>query len=747
MNLDQVLQTFLMEAGELLQAMEEALLNLESEPDDKEAIGAVFRAAHTIKGSAGLFGLDPIISFTHVAENVLDKVRIGELVVDSNLIALLLSVGDHIGELVKQVAAQGGEPDATTLANGETLQQKLCAYLDGPSHNSAPLAQTAVAMERETPLQSCGGGLVVSDTWHISLRFEQDVLKNGMDPLSFIRYLATLGEIVSVVTLPDAMPAANEMDPECSYLGFELDFRSEADKATIEGVFEFVREDCSLRILPPHSLAEEYLRLISELPEDNARLGEMLIKSGAVTQKELDQVLMRQALRQSCAEDSPSDNDRTPVPPLGELLVEQGVVQRELVDAALNKQKQARDNKAQESRYIRVHADKLDELINLVGELVIAGASTGMLAQRSRDMQLLEATSTMSRLVEEIRDGALQLRMVQISETFNRFQRVVRDMSKDLGKEIGLEIGGGETELDKSVVEKIGDPLMHLVRNAMDHGIESAELRQQRGKPAKGTVKLNAYHESGSIVIEVGDDGGGLNREKLLVKAIKRGLVSPNQNLSDQEVYGLIFEAGFSTAEAVTNISGRGVGMDVVRRNIEALRGMIEIDSAVGVGTTMKIRLPLTLAIIDGFLMDVGGSSFVVPLDLVMECVQLNEAERRETRESNYINLRGTVLPLLRLRQLFEIQGKPCRRENIVVVQYGGQKTGLVVDDLLGEFQTVIKPLGKLFSHLRGISGSTILGSGEVALILDVPALVQEVASGDMQRLAQVGQKHISASA
>lgn len=736
MNMDQALQTFLVEARELLQAMEEALLNLESEPDDKEAIGAVFRAAHTIKGSAGLFGLDPIVAFTHVAENVLDKVRNGEIAVDSDLIALLLSAGDHIGDLVEQVAAQGGDPDAATLTRGEALLQKLRTYL-GAGTESVAVTRASMPAEHDVPLQSCGGGLVESDTWHISLRFGQDVLKNGMDPLSFIRYLATLGEIVSVTTLPDAMPVADEMDPECSYLGFELDFRSDADKATIEGVFEFVRDDCNLRILPPHSLVTEYIQLISELPEDNARLGEMLIKAGAVTQKELDEVLMCQVMRQARAEDSSGDDAPPVAQPLGELLVEQGVVQRELVDAALGKQKQSRDNKAQESRYIRVHADKLDELINLVGELVIASASTGLLAQRTRDMQLHEATSTMSRLVEEIRDGALQLRMVQIGESFNRFHRVVRDVSKDLGKEIGLSISGGETELDKSVVEKIGDPLMHLVRNSMDHGIESAQLRQQRGKPAKGTVMLNAYHESGSIVIEVSDDGGGLNRDKLLAKGIERGLVSPNQNLTDQEVYGLIFEAGFSTAEAVTNISGRGVGMDVVRRNIEALRGMIEIDSEQGIGTTIRIRLPLTLAIIDGFLLGVGSASYVVPLDMVMECLELSDAERQETRERNYINLRGTVLPFIRLREHFREQGKASRRENIVVVQYAGQKAGLVVDELMGEFQTVIKPLGKIFGNLKGISGSTILGSGEVALILDVPALIQRAVNQEGLALGQ----------
>lgn len=489
--------------------------------------------------------------------------------------------------------------------------------------------------------------------------------------------------------------------------------------------------------MPPHSRIEEYIQLINDLPEDKIRLGEILINSGAVTQKELDEMLLCQTLRVVAAESAPAGEIVPPVPPLGEILVQEGMVQKELVDAALEKQKQARESKAQESRFIRVHADKLDDLINLVGELVIASASASLLAQRSRDTVLHEATSTMSRLVEEIRDGALQLRMVQIGETFSRFHRVVHDVAKELGKEIGLEIGGGDTELDKSVVEKIGDPLMHLVRNAMDHGIEPAEVRRQRGKPTKGTVRLNAYHESGSIVIEVGDDGGGLNREKILAKALERGLVVPNHNLADQEIYGLIFEAGFSTAEAVTNLSGRGVGMDVVRRNIEALRGTIEIDSAPGVGTNMKIRLPLTLAIIDGFLMGVGSASYVVPLDMVVECIELTEAERQETRERSYISLRGTVLPFIRLRDHFREQGKAGRRENIVVVQYAGQRAGLVVDELMGEFQTVIKPLGKIFGNLKGVSGSTILGSGEVALILDVPALIQRAVNLEAKSVGQ----------
>ncbi|MBS4099594.1 MAG: chemotaxis protein CheA [Sulfuricella sp.] len=731
MDMEQALQTFLAESRELLQAMEEGLLNLESQPDDSEAIGAVFRAAHTIKGSAGLFGLDDIVAFTHVAENLLDKVRSGSVPIDANLIAVLLESGDHIGALVDRVAENRTTLDEATRLSGEALLTNLRTFLSAgapqsPTASAPPPPGAGVPVEHQSDVQSCGGGPVGSDSWHISLRFGHDVLKSGMDPLSFIRYLATLGEIVSVATLPDAMPTADSMDAECCYLGFEIDLKSDADKAAIEGVFEFVRDECNLRILPPHSRIEEFIQLINELPEDKVRLGEILINSGVVTQKERDEMLLCQSMRAAVSETLATPSEAAPVPPLGEMLVREGFVQKELVDAALEKQKQARDNKAQENKYIRVHADKLDSLINLVGELVITGAAAGLQAKRLRDAPLLETTSSMSRLVEEIRDGALQLRMVQIGETFSRFNRVVRDVGKELGKDIGLVIGGAETELDKSVVEKIGDPLMHLVRNSMDHGIEPAEVRGSRGKPAKGTVRLNAFHESGSIVIEVGDDGGGLKREKILAKALEKGLVTPNQVLTDKEVYALIFEAGFSTAEAVTNLSGRGVGMDVVRRNIEALRGTVEIDSREMVGTTMRIRLPLTLAIIDGFMMGVGSETYVAPLDMVMECLELNPAQRLETRTHSYIELRGGVLPVIRLRDHFRSQGKIGKRENVVVVQYAGQLAGLVVDELMGEYQTVIKPLGKLFGNLKGIGGSTILGSGEVALLLDIPALIQD---------------------
>ncbi|MBS4096821.1 MAG: chemotaxis protein CheA [Sulfuricella sp.] len=710
MNLDQAKQTFVEESRDLLQNMEDILLRVESDGVNEEDINAIFRTAHTIKGSAGLFGLDYVVSFTHAVENLLDKIRDGEIAIAGELIALLLASCDHMRVLVDCVAAaDGAEPAAEITAQGDALIVKLRAHSGAAA---VPAVQVAPAQAGREHAVAEGG--VAADTWHISLRFGPEVLRNGMDPLSFLRYLGTLGELVSVATLLDGMPAAAEMDAESCYLGFEIDFRGEVSKTSLENVFEFVRDDCRVNILPPHSRIVEYLRLVAELPESAERLGEILVASGALTRSELAEALTCQRGQDVVAQ------------PLGEIIVQQGFVQKPVVEAALEKQKQVRDSKTQESHFIRVHADKLDLLINLVGELVIAGASANLLAQRAGQAALQEATSVMSRLVEEIRDGALRLRMVEIGDTFHRFQRVVRDVSQELGKEIELVISGAETELDKTVVEKIGDPLMHLVRNAIDHGIESAAVREAKGKKAKGTLRLNAFHDSGSIVIEVADDGGGLNRDRILHKALEQGLVSAGQSPTDQEIFNLVFEAGFSTADKVTNLSGRGVGMDVVRRNIEALRGTVEIGSEAGQGTTVKIRLPLTLAIIDGFLVGVGKSAYVVPLDMVLECVELSEADRKATREHNYINLRGEVLPFLRLRDQFELEEAQARRENIVVVHYAGEKAGLVVDELMGEFQTVIKPLSTLFSNLKGISGSTILGSGEVALILDVPSLVQQ---------------------
>jgi len=728
MNLDQALITYLAESRELLQDMEDSLLRIESESEQVEIINAIFRAAHTIKGSGGLFSLHEIVAFTHVVESVLDRLRADELKIEPDLVALLLECGDHIGTLLDQVSGGSVAAGSAEVLEqrvqiaGDELIDRLSHYL-GIDKNMRKTKPASVPQTSEARVESMGSDTIGNDNWHISVRFGRDVLRNGMDPLSFVRYLGKLGEIVNMNTLCDAMPALDALDPEACYLAFEINFKSKADKVTIEEVFEFVREDSSIRILPPRSRVGDFVALISELPEEQMRLGEILVRCGTLTQHELDLVLELQA-----------QSIKTGGRQIGEITIDQGLAQAVVVNAALEKQKQVNEKKARENSFIRVDAERLDALINLVGELVIASASAALQSQREGATLLQEATSNITRLVEEVRDNALKLRMVQIGETFKRFNRVVRDVSKELGKDIELVVTGGETELDKTVVEKISDPLTHLVRNSMDHGIEPAEVRAAKGKPVKGTLSLNAYHDSGSIVIEVSDDGGGLNKEKILQKAIERGLVPAGQSLSDREIYNLIFEAGFSTAEQVSNISGRGVGMDVVRRNIQALRGTVELDSEAGVGTIVRIRLPLTLAIIDGFLVGVGESAYVVPLEMVLECVELTEAEKQSLDQRAYVNLRGEVLPFIRLRDHFGLNGQNGRRENIVVVKYGEQKAGFVVDKLMGEFQTVIKPLGKMFTSLKGIGGSTILGTGEVALILDVPALIRQASVRDAER-------------
>ncbi|MDR3370332.1 chemotaxis protein CheA [Rhodoferax sp.] len=716
MDMDDALELFIVESRELLEDMEAALLAIEGADDKSEMVNAIFRAAHTIKGSSGLFSLDHVVAFTHVVESVLDKVRAGQVELADKLVALLLACCDHIGSLIDGVAAgeQAGTPELQ--AQGEPLVTQLRAYLESAKVEASTTQTNAADTSRQVPtaeteqvqrIDGNTGNTANADHWHISLRFGPDVLRNGMDPLSFIRYLGTMGKVVAIETVTDALPDPEHMDPELCYLGFEIAFQSAADKAAIEQVFEFVRDDCRLVILPPHSLISDYVNLINLQQGEAARLGDMLVRCGTLTTQELDMALNSQS-------DEPDKQ-------IGRILVEQGSVQPEVVEAALSKQKQVKEMGAAESKSIRVDADKLDQLINLVGELIIAGASVNMIAHRAKVIELQEATSKLSTLVEEVRDSALQLRMVRIGATFSRFQRVVHDVSRDLGKDIALVIDGEDTELDKTVVEKIGDPLMHLVRNSMDHGIESAEVRADRGKPAQGSLKLNAYHDSGAIVITVQDDGGGLKRDKILAKAIERGLIEAGHHLSDAEVYALIFEPGFSTAEKVTNLSGRGVGLDVVKRNITALRGTVGITSEEGVGTTVTVRLPLTLAIIDGFLVGLGKSVYAIPLDMIEECIAFSAEPGHD-----YTNLRGEVLPFIRLRELFSLPGTAAKGENIVVLKHAGQKAGLVVDTLLGEFQTVIKPLGQMFAQSPCISGSTILGSGDVALILDVPALVRQ---------------------
>lgn len=724
---DDSLQIFSDEAEDLLGVAEQALLNLDTldnETDTLDGINDLFRTFHTIKGAAGLFGLDAIVDFTHVVESVLGKVREGQLTVDEDMVSIFLLSRDHLENLVSNALGREEENSDKLKLTDSTLVERLNGYLGTSSSNKESADATQAADVAEQNVEG-----VVNKDWHLSLRFGLNALRNGMDPASFIGFLRNIGEIKSVTLIEDAIPQWSEFDPENCYLGFEIVLIAPgAKKETIEEVFEFVQDDCQISILPPHSHIDTYVKMIEGLPEKDMRIGDILVACGALTVQEKDNALNAQ---DKITDEVTAGVVEQQVPPLGEVAVKQQVVQQEVVDAALKKQKDYKQENISAQQTIRVNALKLENLVNLVGELVIGSANSEINARRLADASLNEATENLLRLVEEVRDTVLGLRMVQIGETFNRYKRVVREVSRETGKDIDLHISGAETELDKTLIEKIGDPLMHLVRNSIDHGIESPDKRQAAGKPAKGSVHLDAFHDSGSIVIQIKDDGGGLSKEKILNKALDKGLVQEGQPLSDHEIYRLIFEAGFSTADTVSNLSGRGVGMDVVRRNIESLRGHVEIESEEGSGTTISIRLPLTLAIIDGFQVRVGDAQYIVPLDMVDECIELNESLRGKDGQANYVNLRGEILPFMHLGDIFGSSNEKDakHRDNIVVVQFAGKKAGFVVDELLGEHQTVIKPLGKVFQHLKGISGATILGSGEVAMIIDIPEMVNRVIS------------------
>jgi len=652
LNFGDVAKEFYTESMELLDDMENSIIAIRENGADEERINAIFRAAHTIKGVCGMYDVSYIVRFTHIAENLLDYVRNGELQLSYELGELLLASKDHIQNLVEfAVASQNTQELPQTLKEvSDTLSNALCASM--PSKTSACALVTKETDEAKRKTDSA--------RWRMNIVFGSNIMEQGFEPASFLAYLRKNSTLFSAVVNLSALPLLRELEPTLCYVGFDILFTTEMSKAEILDVFEFVADDCKIEL-----------------------------------------------------KDEPILETNTPLP---------SAVKEESPKAPAQAS-QVIATAPQASYTIRVDAEKIDRLINLIGEMVIANANVVQQSIDIKNSDLIESVSIVSRMLEDVRESAMQIRMVQIGETFNKFKRIVMDISKKLDKEIELIIKGGETELDKTVIEKITDPLVHIIRNALDHGIEAPADRGFKNK--KGTVILNAYHDAGTVVIEISDDGRGLDKELLYQKGVENGLIEEGVNPSEQEIFKLILQPGFSTAFTITDLSGRGVGMDVVSKNIEALRGSIEIKSIKGEGTNFIIRLPLTLAIIDGFLVKVGETFYVAPLDMVVECIELDEIEKEEMRGNNYIDLRGAILPLLNIREFFDEKKVGNVRTNILVTHYAGKRYGFIVDELFGEFQTVIKPLGKIFAALRGISGATILGSGKVALILDVPALIK----------------------
>ncbi len=728
-----VRKIYFTESRELLDSFEMSLLTLEKENSDEESINAIFRAAHTIKGNSGMFGYSRIGDFTHVLENVLTEVRKGQIGITSDITGLLFECHDFLLRLLYHYENDESAPlDDDTEGEFKKLVIQLNLIL--------PIDKTEMQSEKNE--NNAGYGVfetfdsvipdemsVRNDCWHISLRFSENVFRNGLDPYSFINCLNGKGEIVNIRTIYDNMPCGGHMEPDLCYLGFEIDFFSNISKNEINDIFFFVKDDCDIRILPPNTGISDYVQLIENLPEKPMRIGEMLREIGSLTDRELEKALELQSQFEGIKDQSPEETL------VGNILVKEKMIQKNILEAAISKQDNIKKRTESNRKLIRVDSEKLDQLINLIGELVITGSNVKQISETEEKLGISKAVTDMSKLIEEIRGSTMGIRMVPIGETFSRFERVVRDLSREKGKNIVLNIVGGETELDKTLIDKISDPLIHLIRNSVDHGIGVPVDREKAGKPVTGTLTLNAFHETGSIVIEVSDDGDGLDRDGILKKALELGLAKEDQIFTDYEIFQFIFQPGFSTAAEVSNTSGRGVGMDVVKRTIESLRGTILLESGRGTGTTVRIHLPLTLAIIDGFMVRLADSFYVLPLAMVTECTDIDKSELISKEGGNYINLRGDVLPFMRMRKFLMEPGEEPDKPKVVVVEYSRKKVGLVVDDLVGEFQTVIKPMGKIFSRLQWLSGSTILGTGEVAYILDIPKLIQNAREFEINEL------------
>ncbi len=683
------------EAYEILAELESSLLTLEKAPDDAETIDRVFRAMHTIKGSGAMFGFDDIASFTHEVETIFDMVRRGELAVTGGLIDLTLKARDRVKAML-----DGDAETDSDRAEAARIIESLRALVPGGGRKAAGRGPSAPPPG--TGSSGDPAGDAASRTYRIRFRPPKDIFLRGTNPATLLNELRGLGEC-TIVAETDAIPLLDDLNPEHCYAYWDLLLNTRRKSDAVKDVFIFVEDDSELSI--------DVIDYGEAGADEYKNLGDILLERGDISLEGLRKVLARQKR-------------------LGEMLVEAGLVPENKVKTALLEQQHIKERRekreaAESSGSIRVASEKLDLLVNLVGELVTVQARFSQMAERKSDAEMLQFAEEVERLTWDLRDNAMSIRMLPIGTTFSRFKRLVRDLSAELGKDIELTTEGAETEIDKTVIDKLFDPLVHLIRNSIDHGIETPDVREARGKPRRGTVHLSAAHAGANVLIRVRDDGAGLDREAIRARAAAAGLIAAGAELTDKELAGLIVLPGFSTAQAVTNVSGRGVGMDVVKRGIEALRGSLEVDSVPGEGTTVTVRLPLTLAIIDGLLMSVGDGFFVLPLSSVEECIELSRSDVAASHGRDIAEVRGHAVPYVRLRERFVIAGEPPDIQQIVIADVEGARVGFVVDRVVGELQTVIKSLGRVYRGVDGVSGSTILGDGTVALILDAPRIVR----------------------
>ncbi|MFE8584913.1 chemotaxis protein CheA [Sphingomonas sp. NCPPB 2930] len=654
---------FRIEAGELLEQVEQGLLDLGHRLDDMSLVNAVFRGLHTLKGSGAMFGFDKLAAFTHHCETAFDRVRKGDVRATPDLVSVILSAGDHMRALV-----EGDAPEA----EGQAILTRLAAAVD---------AAAGGAGEAPAPVAA-----PVRTGWTLSFRLPPDAMANGTNPLALLDELRELGE-ATIVARTDDIPALGTFEPGHCVVGWDCTLIGDISRDAIEDVFLFVMDDMEITIAP----------LAVEASEEPAVADEPAAASPVAAPAPAPAVTAPVA-----ANDQPA---RTPA------------------------------NRSQ-GEHVRVPAERLDELMDRVGELVIAQSRLSQLAGHGHDLSLRSVSEEIERLAGEMRDTMMILRMVPVSTLFGRFRRLIHDLAIETGKTIELVTEGETTEVDKTVIERLFDPLVHIIRNSCDHGLERAEDRIAAGKSASGLIRLSAHQAGGEVLITITDDGRGIDVERVRAKAEANGLIQPGQVVGEDELLGLIFHPGFSTAAQVTNLSGRGVGMDVVKRTIESLRGSIDVKSVPGQGSTITLRIPLTLAIIEGLLVRVGEGRYVIPLAAVEECLELSLEEDLRSRGRSIITLRERLVPFLRLRDLFDTGTKPDTYQKIVVVGTGQERVGLVVDQIIGNHQTVIKAMSPLHRNVAAFAGATILGDGSVALILDIAQLIALSQPREERRLA-----------
>ncbi len=663
---------FFDEMAEHLATMEESLLSLERSPDDHELLGSIFRAAHSIKGASGTFGFSQIAGFTHHLESLLDRMRDGQVRTGSDLVALLLRSADVLSVLLG--AAKDGAPLPADL-------EEVVQALERAQGAANQAAEPPAAVEHH-PV----GHVPASREYQITFAPGADLLRHGMDPLLLLRDLAQLGELAAVSVDTTRVPHLADLVPDECYFAWTVRLKTDKPLEEVQGVFIFVEDSSQVTIQQESS-----------------------------------------TLQTTSQGDAPGRGDR---PASASPSDARPVTQSAASDASPARTMPAK-SRTSECSSIRVSVEKVDDLINLVGELVIAQSMINeVLGQLASDNlpTVQEALSAMNRSTRDLQERVMSVRMIPLASVFRRFPRLVHDLAADLGKQISVEISGEDTELDKQMTEQLGDPLTHLIRNAVDHGIELPADRLQAGKAAQGTIGLRAYHEGGNVVIEVSDNGRGLDRERIRQKAVALGLAAPDEQLNDEQVYSLIFAPGFSTAQRVTDVSGRGVGMDVVKRNLEALNGSVSIASTPGQGSTFRLRLPLTMAILDGLSVGLNGEIYILPLLSVVESFRPKSGDVKTVAgRGEVIVVRGKPVPMLRLHRAFHTAARAADPTQglIVILEHQGKHLGLLVDELLGQMQVVMKSLEANYQKVEGLSGATILGDGQVAFILDVPGLAR----------------------